>query len=282
MRSEGLTAWGLLLPLLLASGCGRRHDEGDVRSAEDSLIDDGIEIEQQDDDLEAGIEEPLSGALPVDPALGPDSTALEATLMTKVRSNPGLFFQPAGCITTTVVGNVATHVFDNCAGPYGLRTFTGTVTSTWSSETTGLLVKHQSTGFRINGSSLSGWITVTYSRNDGVIVKSRHASWTGTTAAGVAFGRMFDDEGSYDIAARCIARSGMSTASLGQRLLATSITSFKRCGVGALGCPQGGFITLWRPSAPDVGLLFAFPGGGKVEITGPQGRKFTRTLRCRA
>src|SRR5688572_11584152 len=95
---------------LVTVGCaGRaeRRDDDDttpsttrtLTQAESQLYDDDAEADQADRDVELGVEEPLSGAQPSEPGNTPTE---ETDLMTRVRTNPGLFFRPAGCITTTI------------------------------------------------------------------------------------------------------------------------------------------------------------------------------------
>ena len=70
------------------------------------------------------VEEPLSGADPSDPGTPADG-ADDDELLGKIKTNPGKWFKPAGCITTTLAANVATHLFNGCSGPYGLANFNG-------------------------------------------------------------------------------------------------------------------------------------------------------------
>jgi hypothetical protein len=266
--------------VVLRGGCGRMDDEGTSLGVEESaLFDDESDAEELDSQIEAGIEEPLSGAEPADPgsALTPDVP--QATAMASLRTNPGKFFQPAGCIVTTVAGNVATHVFTSCTGPYGLTSFNGTVTSTWTFGA-GLSVKHEATGFKINGATITGSVTLSYTKSGTVYSKTRNGSWMGKTSAGKDITRTANYQGSYDATTKCITRSGTATTTVGARSLEASVTNYKRCGIGALGCPMSGTVTLTRkPSG--LSLTLTFPGGAKVVITGPLGRMVTRPLVCR-
>ena len=108
---------------LVAVGCASKTDSGEsLGTTESQLVEDGAEADDADESMESGIEEPLSGADPSDPGTPADG-ADDAALLGKIKTNPGKWFQPAGCITTTLAGNVATHVFKDCTGPYGFVNF---------------------------------------------------------------------------------------------------------------------------------------------------------------
>ena len=111
-----------LIALFVAGGCG---GVGALTASESALVGDSQEVDDSDDSLETGVEEPLSGADSTDPgAVDPSTTS--AGQMDKIRTNPGLWFKPAGCITTTITGNSASSVFNDCTGPLGLHHYTGT------------------------------------------------------------------------------------------------------------------------------------------------------------
>jgi hypothetical protein len=274
-----------LCVLVVAAGCGRRHkDDDDGLVAEElALVEDSAAADQQEAEIEAGIEEALSGAEPADPEAAVDPAVDDAALMTIVRTNPGKFFQPAGCIVTTVSANIATHVFTDCTGPLGLKTFKGTVTSTWIRGAGGLSVTHATENFEINGATVSGSATIQHTRNGLVFSKTRMASWSGKTAAKRDFARNANYTVTYDANAdkKCLTRDGSATTTIGGHGLQASITGYKRCGIGALGCPQSGTITV-KATPSNLTLTLTFPGGAKVVVTRPSGVMVTRPLICRA
>ena len=61
-----------------------------------------------------------------------------------------------------------------------------------------------------------------------------------------------------------------------------SITGYKRCGIGDLGCPESGTIVLERTKASGVSasVTIEFLGGREYTVTGPKGGKVTRALAC--
>ena len=269
---------------LVAVGCAAKTDsssDGTLGTDEAQLVSDNSEAQDTDDTMESGVEEPLSGADPTDPGTPADGTD-DATLLAKIKANPGKWFKPAGCITTTLAGNVATHLFNGCSGPYGLANFTGTVTSTYVRGNGSLTVTHEANGFKANGAEISGKRVVVYTRNGAIITKHRTGEWTGTTKNGKAFSHTADFTATWDSAAKCITRDGSAQTTIAAREHSHSITGNKRCGIGDLGCPESGTIVLERTKASGVSasVTIEFLGGREYTITGPKGGKVTRALAC--
>ncbi len=251
-------------------------------SSESQLVADDSEATETDEDLDVGLDEPLSGATPADPG-SPADGATDADVMAKVKSNPGLFFQPAGCITTTIEGNVATHVFKGCTGPYGMAKFDGTVTSTYVREAGKLTVTHEANGFAINGATISGKRVVVYTRTGTTITKNRTGAWSGTTAKGNPITHDASFVTTYDAATKCITRDGSATTSIGGRSFERSIEDYKRCGIGRLGCPESGKVVLSRTKdGESLSLTIEFLGGRDYRVTRPNGTQVQRQLVCRA
>jgi hypothetical protein len=278
----------LVLGLSIATGCANKTDappaltDGTTGTAQDQLVADNDEVSQADDDLEGGIDEPLSGADPSDPEAAPADAASEADLMDKVRTNPGRFFRPAGCLTTTVDGDKATHVFADCTGPYGMVHFNGTVVSTYSLAGGKLTITHDATDFHLNGATVSGSRVVTYSRSGSVITKTRTGSWTGTTRKGHPISHAASFDATYDVATKCVTRDGSASTTIGGRELDVSIAGYERCGIGSLGCPESGEIVLSRTKQGDTAsVTIDFLGGRKYTVTGPKGNTVTLGLVCR-
>jgi hypothetical protein len=256
------------------------NDTGSLGTNEAQLVEDDSEASSTDDDIESGVDEPLSGATAADPGTPADG-ATDEEFLEKARTNPGLFFKPAGCIVSTRVGNVITHVFTNCTGPYGLVSFNGTVTSTYVREPSKLTITHVAEGFKINGATVSGSRTIVYSLSGTVISKTRTGDWSGTTAKGNPISHEASFVTTYDVATRCITRDGSAETTIGGRSYSRSIDGFKRCGIGRLGCPESGVITLSRTKdGTTLTLKIEFLGGTQYKVTRPSGREVIRTLLC--
>jgi hypothetical protein len=277
MRAASLFVVGLLVTSVTA--CSRRSgpDTEGLDAEAAALVSDNTDIDETEGDVEDGVEEPLSGAPAAEGAGGEvDLTADDAGLAEKARLNPGIFFQPAGCIVSTREANVVTHVFTDCTGPHGLVHFTGKVVSTWTHITNGAQVQHVAKGFQINGATVDHTVTIQYTKASGIYTKTRNGSSSGTTATGRAITHSANYVTVFDANTRCIQRDGSSETTVGARTVSRTIAGFERCGIGAMGCPKSGTITLARPR---VNATLQFPGGAVVDIT-VNGRKFQRALTC--
>lgn len=285
MKLANLALMSALALTFSTIGCAVKHQddsEGDLSTSEAQLVSDSEEASDTDDELESGLDEPLSGANDSDPGTPPDA-ADDADLMTKERTNPGSFFRPAGCLTTTVSGNTVTRVFDDCTGPYGFVHLTGTIVSTYTREAGKLTVTHDTTGFKINGATVTGTRTVVYTRSGTVVTRHRTGDWTGTTGKGNAIAHTADYTMTWDSASKCITRDGNSTTTIGGREFTASVTGYERCGIGSLGCPNGGKIVLSRTKGGDTAVVTVeFLGGAAYRVTRPSGVQVTRRLLCRA
>lgn len=271
MIMRGLVRCSVLASAFVLASCG-----GGLTASQSALVDDSIDEGEVSEDVEVGIEESLSGGAPTNPAVDPAETDPASV----ARTNAGLFFKPAGCLTSTVNGTTVTHVFVGCTGPWGFSTFDGTVTSTWSTSG-GLHVTHKATGFKLNGATVNHDSSVNYTKSGTVYSRTRTGTTSGTTSKGKAFSRSFDHTATWDPAAACVTRDGSVEASLDGRSYSATISDYKRCGVGRLGCPSSGTFTLERTN-PAVSLSIDFLGGTQMRITLPGGRTVERSLICDA
>lgn len=276
-----LIAFGALTNLTAcAAKTSETSDDGNLGTSEAQLVADDQEADDTDSNLESGVDEPLSGATIADPGTPADG-ATDTELLEKVKANAGKFFQPAGCITTTIDGNTATHVFEGCTGPYGLASFNGTVVSTYVREGGKLTVTHDARNFAINGATISGSRTVVYTRSGTTITKTRTGNWSGTTAKGKAISHQANFVTTYDASTKCITRDGSAQTSIGGREHERSITAYERCGVGSLGCPESGEIVLSKTTSGEtMSLTIDFLGGTAYSVTGPNGKSITLHLVC--
>lgn len=270
----GTLGFGLASVLTGCAGQSTGADTSGLDSETAALVSDNAEVDETDEAAEVGIEESLSAGSTLDPSasLEPDAVA------EKSRTNPGIFFKPAGCIVSTRAANVVTHVFTDCTGPYGLRSFNGTVTSTWTRIPNGYQVVHATKGFKINGATIDHLVTIQYTKVDGVFKRTRNGNLSGTTAKGAAIKHTASYITTYDADARCVTRNGSAQSSIGPREWSRSIVGYVRCGVGYLGCPESGTVTL---DGPKHDVTLSFPGGAWVDIV-VDGKKFRRALFCNA
>jgi hypothetical protein len=283
MKLANIALVSVMLLGIVAVGCKKQDDEEEdaLGSSEAQLVEDDSEAAEMDDDLEAGIDEPLSGATEADPG-NPADGASDDEVMEKVRTNPGLFFEPAGCIASTRDGNTVKHVFSNCHGPYGMAEFDGTITSTYVREPGKLTVTHRADGFTANGATITGTRVIVYTRTGSVVSKNRTGSWSGTSRKGKPVSHEVSFVTTYDVASRCITRDGSAQTTIGGRSFERTIDDYKRCGVGIGGCPESGKLTLSVTKSNDsLSLSIEFLGGVRYRVTRPNGRQVTRLLLCR-
>lgn len=260
-----------------------RDDASDgeaLGTAESQLVEDDTEADDTDGDAEAGLDEPLSGATPADPST-PAEGATDDEVTAKVKANVGRFFQPAGCLVSTIEGNKAKHVFKGCSGPYGLASFEGEVSSTYSVADGKLTITHTFEGFKANGAAISGTRVITYAKDGTKIVRTRTGNWTGTTRKGRTITHSASFVTTWDPATRCIERDGAAQTTVGEKSFERTLTDYKRCGIGKGGCPESGKLVLQRTRGDaSFSLSLEFLGGTAYRVTRPNGTQIERRLVC--
>ncbi|MBX3230560.1 MAG: hypothetical protein KIT84_02465 [Labilithrix sp.] len=256
----------------------------ELGTGEAALVADDAEAAETDADLEAALDEPLSGSTAADPGDpgDPAAAASDEELGEKVRTNAGRFFEPAGCLVSTRSGNAITHVFTGCTGPFGLAKLDGTVTSTYVRAAGKLTITHEAASFTVNGASVSGTRIIEYTRAGSVITKKRTGSWTGTTAKGKDIAHAANFVTSYDASSKCITRDGSAETSIGGRSFERTLDGYRRCGIGRGGCPEaGGKLVLSRTKSDEtLSLTIELLGGVRYRVTRPNGTQVTRLLLC--
>jgi hypothetical protein len=283
MKLANLALVSVTLLGIFAIGCKKddNDDEDSLGSSEAQLVEDDSEATEADDDLEVGIDEPLSGADEADPGNPADGTN-DDEVFEKVRANAGRFFKPAGCIASTREGNKIKHVFSKCTGPWGLARFDGTIISTYVREPGKLTITHEADGFTANGTSISGSRVVVYTRQGSVITKTRTGNWTGTTAKGKPISHQANFVTTYDAASKCLTRDGSAQTTIGGRSYERTVDGFERCGIGRGGCPKTGTIVLSRTKEKGtLSVTITFEGGAQYQVNRPNGKELTRPLLCR-
>jgi hypothetical protein len=282
-----------LLSIPAVTGCA--HDDsaskdGDANLDSDSqqLVADDSEAADADDNMENGVDAPLSGADAADPGT-PASGASDEEVLEKIRTNAGKHFL-GRCLESTRDGNKIHHVFKACRAAWSLKTFEGTVHSTYVRSGNTLTVTHDFDGFLANGATVSGERVITYTwtkaaGSDGVVIeKHRTGNFTGQTKKGKDIKHTADFSASYDSASKCITREGSAETTLGDRTFSRTLTDYKRCGIGAHGCPEaGGKLVLEKTNAAknkDVSVSIEFEGEDKMLVTKKDGTQVERTLQC--
>lgn len=291
----------LVTALVAFPGCKKldTSDGDSLGTSEDLLVTDSEGDDEQEQSEESAEESTTGASNEVEADQGPDPAASDLDAqMVKVRDNPGKFFTPAGCITTTIektaTSRIATHVFNACVGPEGKRKYTGTVVATWTAPAAGKLqVVREAKGFKIERIddgvvlTVDRNVTVSFTKSGTVYSKVRSVQMTGTTSNGKNISRTANWNMTYDASTRCVTRDGSSVATHEGRELTRTVTGYKRCGIGQLGCPQSGVLTINRKkgvgdAATDLTLRVEFTGGRGYTVTGTNGKKANRNMNwCR-
>lgn len=272
-----------------SSGTGSASDSSSsLGTTEELLSADDSSSQEAEDGAEDGIENGLSGASPSEPG-DPGTAADLAAIDLKMKTNPGLYFQPAGCIVSTrLAPGQWQHVFTNCTGPQGKVSYNGTITSTWTVATDALEVKHDANGFVVKGpnvtATFSGSRDVKYTRAGSVVTKHRVGNWTGTIAensdasSSKSWSHTADFVSTWDASSKCYTRSGTADNTIGAREFGRTVSGYEVCG-GLFACPSGGEVDLSRKDGT-VNITIKFLGGQDVEITGARGNTVDRKIAC--
>lgn len=273
-----LRATVLFAVLGLATGCASSttDDDSELSSSESALLADDDEAADAEEDIEVGLDQPLSGADPSTPSAPPTL----ADFVVNIRKNPARFFTPTGCLTSTVdeANKTATHVFNDCTGPHGLKTYNGTVTTTWKVVSGALVIRTSSDEFHINGKTISGYRELTFSRSGNVITRHRVGDWSGTTGKGAALKHEADFTVTYDASTKCLTRNGNATTTRGSKQHTRTVVGYEVCGVEFRGCPKAGNVTIKNGENE---LDVQYEGGTNATISRPKkAKKLLKKLVC--
>ena len=190
------------------------------------------------------------------------------------------FFRPAGCATSERVGNVVTHTFVHCTGPFGRHVIDGKIVATFTNANSdGIDVESHGDGLVIDGSpaTYSGHGHLAFAA--GVRTYTHDGDWSGTSSAGFAVHHVGHHVVTFDASTQCITRDGGGTTTVsrpeGDRVHTHSITGYKRCDDA---CPESG--TLVWTNAKGLSLTLKFLPTGQAELTTRRGRVFDIPLFC--
>ena len=271
-----------------SSDPGASDNGANLGTDEAALVADDSEASDADDNMENGVDAPLSGAEVSDPG-APADGASDDEMLEKVCANAGKHFL-GRCLESTRDGHTIHHVFKACRAAWSLKTFEGTVHSTYVRDGNKLTITHQFDGFLANGAKLSGERVIEYTReksassDDVVISKHRTGNFEGETKNGKEISHKADFSASYDKASKCVTREGSAETTIGNVSFSRTLTDYKRCGIGAHGCPEaGGKLVLKRENAAknkDVSVSIEFMGDDKMQVTRRDGKVVERTLQC--
>lgn len=247
MRTELTTTAFTLFSLATFVACGAPEDDIGARA----LLEDNAEIASLEQELEGSLEEPLAD---VGTSAGEMDASTSDEAAERARENAGRWFRPAGCIQSVRDGNVVTHTFDECIGPWE-RLLNGVVTSTWTLAEGVVSVRHETGDFSINRSRVDHVTNVEYRFEDGRIMRDRTSSTLGETGAGKPIEHSANFSIVYDVSSGCYTRDGQAEVSIGNHEWTRIVEGWAACG-DRFSCPSAGTITMSGPR-----------GDGSIEIT---------------
>lgn len=188
----------------------------------------------------------------------------------------GSHLTPQGCLTTTVTGATVTYVFNNCTGPYGLVTLTGTVNAVYSRAAGGQIqVVLTGNGLKANKVTFDLNATVKASQAQGVRKAEVVANSSGTGPRGQSVSRNGQYTATYDFATECITIDGTWETKSGLRTATTVVTGFKWCKGG---CPSSGGSIVWTQGKTVVTVTY--DGSAVAKWATAAGRSGTVNLKC--
>ncbi len=181
--------------------------------------------------------------------------------------NPGFYFQPAGCETTTVdtTNQKATYVFNDCTGPLGLVEVNGTIDLSWTVASGQVTLDFSAQNFQIHKATITSWqatAVVTPSGNDRTM--TWNAMLSGTTGSGRSFSRTNQKTIQWTVGVECISASGQSTGDILKAELQTTVKSWKRC---ADSCPEAGSETTVKNLGNGDDIDIQYLGGPTANLT---------------
>jgi hypothetical protein len=185
----------------------------------------------------------------------------------------------AGCAIQTTVGNVVTYSLNNCTGPYGLVSLTGSLKATYTVVAPGSLqVDLEGQNLKLNSSTLN----INSSAVITVVGTARTATVTSTSSATGQRGNQITHMGSYTAGwdPNCVSLTGSFSTRVGLlQTYSTQIANYRRCQDL---CPASGVITFSSTSGANTNTTtLTFDGTSTAAITF-NGKAGNLSLFCKA
>lgn len=183
-------------------------------------------------------------------------------------------FSPAGCVSASASANVATFNLNNCAGPAGLTSATGTVTATFTPSAQGLQIQLAGNDVSIDGAKINIASQGVLTLSSDMVTKTFQAN---TTSSGTGpFGDSVARTGSYTLtwqAGTMCATVDSSFTDTGSAST-TKMASYIRCRGQ---CPQSGTTTR---NFTGGSVTITYNGSANPPWTGSNGNSGTINLHC--
>ncbi len=203
-------------------------------------------------------------------------------------SDVSSFYLPRTCVTTSAVTpasdsttETVVYTFDDCAGPWGLRHVTGTLTAALSESPASAVTIHVTSDvLRLDGAVASLDATAVLTET-GI---ARDLAWTstmlaGTTARGREFHRTASWHAGWQVGGSCVTvTDGAAAGDVLGRALTTTVDAYERC---ASECPAAGGSVSVRDVAANESVTIDYDGTAVATVTtAPAAATYAVDLDC--
>jgi hypothetical protein len=189
----------------------------------------------------------------------------------------GGHLQPAGCLTTTVIGATVVYTLNDCTGPYGLVHLTGVVTAVYSHGAAGEVdVTITGSGIKANKSTFDLDATVKATLSNGTRSADVVCNSAGTGPRGNTLTRKGEYTATFNPGSECITIDGTWSTTAGARTASTVVSGYSRCkGI----CPAAGG-SIVHTTLRSVAVTVAYDGSATAAWSTSGGRSGTVALSC--
>lgn len=209
----------------------------------------------------------------------PNAPGAQAEAARRAQALSAAAFAPGRCVTARAVGPTVSYVFNDCAGPFGLRGVSGSAAATFVRGALRPGVDLEAVNLRANGLALTLATAVEFDLDRvGAPVMRVTSVTTGVGARGLRFQRRGEHTVRWDQAAQCVTLDGQWSSTSGA---SATTTALRRCNQG---CPEpGGVFRLERAALGEV-VTLSFPGGSTAlwrrTVAGADGGSGTFAMDC--
>lgn len=190
--------------------------------------------------------------------------------------NAGSVFIPSSCVSAAAEGATVTYELDECTGPLGFATTTGTVVAVYERQGDQLSVDVDGDNLAINDSTVNLDTTSVYSKSGDRVSLQVTTNSDGTTGRGRNFMRSGTYTASWVPGEGCLTLEGTWDTTVGAAEWSTAVTDYTAC-EGE--CPKAGGELVWEGKR-GASLTLSFDGSDQVSWETGRGRTGTSQLMC--
>jgi hypothetical protein len=181
------------------------------------------------------------------------------------------YYTPPECVTATASGPTVNYLFEDCAGPFGLRSVSGQAALNLS-ETNGQLgLTASSTNLEVDGRPFILDLTATATRAGTQRVVTISSS---SRSPAVVDSRTSQSTMSWEQGSGCIEVSGQGGSTRDDLTTTSTVTGYLRC---ADQCPSAGTVTVQNVEGT---FTATFDGTDNLQVTAPDGSQKDYNLNC--